>query len=90
MHAGGFSRNDIDLCMAKHDSIVVTKTTKRSVLGSMNDYVVHLKHWIERYGGLSNCDLGVIAHQLNQIPQIKLDCFNAFEAFRQKQQDMDL
>jgi hypothetical protein len=60
----------------------IAKTNSRSVLGSMTDYVFHLKYWIEAYGGLASCDLGAVMHRLNEIPQVQREFFNALQAFQ--------
>ncbi len=48
--------------------ITFTKTSSRSVLGSMNDIAFHLEHWIHDEGGLPNVDIADLNMQINRIP----------------------
>lgn len=48
--------------------ISFTKTHSRSVLGSMNDIVFHLEHWIHAEGGLLNADISDLNMKINRIP----------------------
>ena len=84
MRFGQFSEYNIDHCLSKYESMEIAKTNNRSVLGSMTDYVFHLKYWIEVYGGLTSCDVAAIAHRLNKIPQVQREFFNALEAFHRR------
>lgn len=44
------------------------KTNNRSVLGSMNDLIFHLKFKVVDRGGLANTDILKLNHDLNRIP----------------------
>ena len=44
MQRAGFTDQMVRRFLSKHESMMTTTTRNRSVLGSMNDYVYHLKH----------------------------------------------
>ena len=45
-----------------------TRSSDRSVLGSMNDIRFHIGCHVEDDGGLTSVDLGQLHHRLNRIP----------------------
>ena len=81
MRFGQFSEHNIDHCLSKYESMAIAKTNNLSVLGSMTDYLYHLKCWVEEFGGLASCDVASVAQSLNKIPQVQREFFNALEAF---------
>ncbi len=83
MQHHGYSSGTIAEYILGLHPIEIGRSNNRSVLGSMNDYVFHLKFLIERSGGLVYSDLGATTQSLNQIPQVKRSFFNAAEAFDQ-------
>ena len=54
----------LDACRA----IRFTRSSNRSVLGSMNDIRFHVGLHVEDDGGLVNIDLAQLHHRLNRIP----------------------
>ncbi len=54
----------LDACRA----IRFTRSSNRSVLGSMNDIRFHVGLHVEDGGGLANLDLAQLQHRLNRIP----------------------
>jgi len=79
----GFPDNDVEHCCSLYQSMPITKTNDRSILGTMTDCKFHLTHWINRYGGLAKCNLGKVIHHLNEMPQVKRNFYNSLEAFKQ-------
>lgn len=82
MRFEGFSDLDISYCHSIYESMSIARTNSRSVLGTMTDYVFHLKYLIDVHGGLATCNLDQVVHQLNYMPQVKRDFFNALQAFQ--------
>jgi len=71
------------------DPIIFTKTTSRSMLGSMNDLIYSLCVYIELdYEGLDSFDLFDIQQQLNRIPQRKIGWGFAVDAMRDNLQQV--
>ena len=83
MRFEGYSPGIIAQYVMELRPVEIRKSSNRSVLGSMNDYVFHLKYLVEDAGGLAHSDMGAVAHNLNIIPQVKRSFFNAIEAFDQ-------
>ncbi len=50
------------------ETIMITKTSSRSVLGSMNDLAFQIKCILDTMGGLTDADLSEIGRELNRIP----------------------
>jgi len=46
---------------------IITRTSSRSVLGSMNELAFQIKHMIHYEGGLANVDFSEIGRELNRI-----------------------
>ena len=62
------TQNLIELVLDDISKIKITKTNNRSVLGSMNDLIFHIKFVIAQNGGLMNTDIFELNHNLNRIP----------------------
>jgi len=62
----------------------VTKTSSRSVLGSMNDLAFQAKYMIHAMGGLANADFSEIGRELNRIPMSAIKYNIAIEELKQK------
>ena len=84
MRAVGYREELIARFVSRHETMAITGTRSRSVVGSMNDYVFHFKSLVEWHGGWANCDLAEIVTQLNDIPQVPRDFHNSCEALREK------
>jgi hypothetical protein len=69
------------------DPTIFTKTTSRSMLGSMNDMIYNLHFYIKRDIEVSGViDLLDIQQRLNRIPQRKIGWKYAVEAMRENLQ----
>ena len=82
MRHEGFSSFQIQHCQTNLSNMAITSSGNRSVLGSMTDYVFHLRHWIDRYGGTEHMDIRQVTHHLNEIPQAKREFHNALDSFK--------
>jgi hypothetical protein len=58
---------------AVHHRMVFGPTRDRRVLGSLNDLVFLLTHYIATAGGLANADLGDAIRRVNQAPMTLID-----------------
>ena len=54
--------------LGSQENLMITKTSSRSILGSMNDLAFHIKYMMHVKGGLANADLSEIGRELNRIP----------------------
>lgn len=63
----GLAEVQIEYILSEHTQVMITKTSSRSVLGSMNDLAFQIKSMI-RVSGLTDADLSKINRQLNRIP----------------------
>lgn len=66
--AENIEQEQIEKVLDEIREITFTKTSSRSVLGSMNDTTFHLKHWIESEGGLLIADISNLNMKINRIP----------------------
>lgn len=64
----GLAEPQIKYVLGNHGHIVITNTSSRSVLGSMNDLAFQIKSMIHAMGGLAAADLTEINRNLNRIP----------------------
>lgn len=65
---GGFPQTQIEQMLEACRVIRCTRSSNRSVLGSMNDIRFHIEVNVEHDGGLINVDLADLHHRLNRIP----------------------
>lgn len=63
-----FPQAQIELMLEACRVIRFTRSSNRSVLGSMNDMRFHIRWRVEDDGGLANVDLAQLHHRLNRIP----------------------
>jgi hypothetical protein len=52
----------------EYEVIKYSKTNDRSVLGSMNDMILHYKYHVDHFGGIFNCDISEIIYRINRTP----------------------
>ena len=78
-----FDISEINSVFLGYDSVQITKTNSRRVLGNMNDLVELYKHSILYNGGLKHCDLASIIHRINRTPQRNLGWSNSIEVVKQ-------
>lgn len=62
----------IEEILAQYETVELTKTDSRTVLGNLNDLVDMYKYLIVYDGGLKECDLTSIIRQANRTPQRNL------------------
>lgn len=67
-----FSLKSLDALMAEYENITFSKTTSRSILGSMNDLAQLYRHYVWFDGGLNSCDMNEIILRVNNTPQANL------------------
>lgn len=60
-----------------------TKTSSKSVLGSMNEIAFHLGHWIYVDGGLLNADISELNIKINHMPCGALGYKYSVDAFKE-------
>ena len=63
-----FTQTQIEWMLEACRAIRFTRSSNRSVLGSMNDIRFHIGWHVEDDGGLTSVDLGQLHHRLNRIP----------------------
>lgn len=63
-----FPQTQIERMLEACRVIRFTRSSNRSVLGSMNDIRFHIGLHVENDGGLTHVDLGQLHHRLNRIP----------------------
>ncbi len=63
-----FSQTQIERMLDACRVVRFTRSSNRSVLGSMNDIRFHVGVHVEHDGGLANVDLADLHHRLNRIP----------------------
>ena len=63
--------------------IAFTKTSSRSVLGSMNEITFHIEHLIYDEGGLLNTDISELNMNINRMPSGVLGYKFSIEALKE-------
>ena len=79
----GFNIAAIDRAIVGYESIQLTKTNSRRMLGNMNDLVYLYKVFISSDGGFSRCDLNGIIAKANRTPQRNLGWSQSIEIVRE-------
>lgn len=64
----GFPQLQVERMLEACRVIRFTRSSNRSVLGSMNDIRFHIGLHVEDDGGLTSVDLSQLHHRLNRIP----------------------
>ena len=83
----GFAEPLVEHALRPHRSVVIAKTTSRSVLGSMNDLTFQLKCLIETMGGLARADLSEVNQEMNRIPMSAIEYHISIDELRQRLAD---
>jgi hypothetical protein len=65
-------------------TFLITKTSSRSILGSMNDLAFQIKCMIDAKGGLANSDLCGINRELNRIPMGAIKYSASFDELKRR------
>jgi len=79
----GIPQEGIEKVLNTCSNYCFTKTSSKSVLGSMNEIAFHLEHWIYVDGGLLNADISEMMMKLNRMPMKPLDYGFSVEAFKE-------
>lgn len=66
--AEDIEQEQIEMVLDEVRDIAFTKTSSRSVLGSMNEIAFHVEHWIHLEGGLLNTDIPEMIMEINRMP----------------------
>lgn len=85
----GFSQMEIEKALREYQHIEFAATNNRSVLGSMNDLVFHLKYWIDSAGGLKVVNLDDLNKRLNRIIMGAVKYANGIEMLKIKLAEYD-
>ena len=64
----GFSHDVINVVRDEYSEITYAKTKSRSILGSMNELVVHLKYYIQPDSKLENVSILELNQKINKTP----------------------
>ena len=75
----GFSQESIERVLDEVSEVVFTRTSDRSVLGTMNDMAQIIKWTVYDDGGLLNVDIDEMNSKLNRMPLGPLDYGYSFE-----------
>lgn len=78
-----FPQTQIERMLEACRMIRFTRSSNRSVLGSMNDIRFHIGWHVEHDGGLTYVDLGQLHHKLNRIPFSAVGYGYPVERFRE-------
>jgi hypothetical protein len=83
----GFAEPLVEYAMRNHQTVVIAKTTNRSVLGSMNDLAFQIKCLVETMGGVARADLSEVNRELNRIPMSAIKYRVSIDELRQRLAD---
>lgn len=79
----GFPPTHIEVMLDALRVIRCTRSSNRSVLGSMNDLRFHVEVEVGYHGGLANVDMAKLHHRLNRIPMGAIGYQFAVERFHE-------
>ena len=79
----GFSQEQIERLLDETREIIYTKTSNRSVLGSMNDITQMVKLTVYEEGGLVNTDIVALIQSVNHMPSGAIGYKFSVEAMRE-------
>lgn len=79
----GFTQEQIEKLLDETLEIVYTKTSSRSVLGTMNDITQIIRLTVYDEGGLGNTDIGKLNHYVNHMPSGAIGYKFSVEALRE-------
>ncbi len=68
-----FSQQQIEVVLDEIEDLHFAKTNSRSVLGSMNDLAHQLTWIIDSMGGLDECSVDEVNHEINREPMSAID-----------------
>lgn len=70
--------------LGRQGTVMIAKTSNRSILGSMNELAFQIKSMIHSMGGLANADLSEISRDLNRIPMSAIKYNFAIEELKRR------
>jgi len=73
MRVDGFSQKSIERMLTEYEHVQFAPTSSRSVLGSMNDRIEHIRVQMWRYDSLESADIGRIRQSVNEAPMCALN-----------------
>ena len=81
LRAEGLMMAPAEADAAPESGLGILKTSSRSVLGSMNDFIYGIHDYVELDGGLAYCDVQDVNNRLNSTPMGALDYAYPINAF---------
>ena len=75
-------QEQLELVFNELQTISYTKTSNRSVLGSMNDLAFQINYRVSADGGLNNIDIYEVNHYLNRTPMSAIEDTYPIDAFK--------
>jgi hypothetical protein len=79
----GIPQEGIEKVLNTCSNYCFTKTSSKSVLGTMNDLVDIIKWTVYDDGGLANTDISEMMMRLNRMPMKPLDYGFSIDAFKE-------
>jgi len=77
----------VEYAMRNHQTVVIAKTSNRSVLGSMNDLAFQTRCLVETMGGLARADLSEVNRELNRVPMSAIEYRSGIDELRRRLAD---
>ncbi len=84
LRAEGLPQAIIDKIQKQNETIEITRTKSRSVLGSMNDHAYGYEVYIDMEGGVNNCNILEINKKINRTPMGAIGYNYAIEKLHEK------
>lgn len=78
----GFTKSECEEIAFEYEEVKFSKSTSKSVLGSMNDLAFHYEHRILMAGAIHSPEVPSIIKELNRMPMGALNYSIAIEALR--------
>ena len=78
----GIDQKGVERVLDSCSSHCFTKTTSRSVLGTMNEIAFYIECWLAEVGGLRNTDISKLNMDINRMPIKPLDYGYSVDALR--------
>jgi hypothetical protein len=79
----GIAQKGVENVLNKCSTYCFTKTSSKSVLGSMNDIADIINRTVYHDGGLANTDISEMMMRLNRMPMKPLDYGFSVDAFKE-------
>jgi hypothetical protein len=75
-------QEQLELVLNEFQTVSYTKTSSRSVLGSMNDLAFQINYRVPTDGGLNNIDIYEVNRYLNRTPMSAIEDTYPVDAFK--------